>query len=520
MADAAVAAVMEKETLSGLLDRLLPLADIKKKSRLVSVFEGREELNAFEEEIKKLQELLIYDDEKAQDFAADILLGRITLCAAQTRLRVEKNFASVIKLKSALNLDARTADTLVNAYASPSSPMFFDDEMTAALNEAGPADSGDGYKRALTAAGMLKDKARALDQISPAQNKKNLDEIAGEFSLGRKLKNDIQNVYADNIYADIKKRFYDIFNALEKENPDKELNSVLAAKVMLCVLGEQDARDISVLGRELKYPILEEDLTAIGMRYLRTKSVKEIVATIDALLKRLPFCSAKEENLGLAVKVLLDGTRESLDSAQTEAQSLKDQSAFRAGLNKHECFSGFVFDLAPQFAGKITLEELLEKYNALLKDLPFCSCESENWDTACRLLLGRISKEEAISQAQYGKDLRAQTLVHGLAPECLKKYLGTQSPEEVTKYIERSLKPYNFWKNDEAKHLYAQRTIVSELNGLWGREATKFVLNALEDGETPEGIETMFTLFKPRTIAKMDFKELEKTYKEDFKKYV
>lgn len=71
----------------------------------------------------------------------------------------------------------------------------------------------------------------------------------------------------------------------------------------------------------------------------------------------------------------------------------------------------------------------------LLHALPYCSDEKDNKELACKVLLGSLSQEEAAKQAQYLRDLKAQTLTQGLAPELMKSYLGTKSAEELMKFL-------------------------------------------------------------------------------------
>ncbi len=498
-------------TVVSVIEKYLPLASVRKKEKLEQCFCGKRDVKILKEDIIKLKAHLIYQDERAQDLAADVLLGTITLGAAQKRLRIEKNFSSVLQFKGTLSLDEKVLTLLADAYASPSSPMFFDDEMTAALAEVQTMKNVEGdYKKALAAVELLKQKARLLGKSSEKEQETELEEISKKYSLNLKLRTDLKEIFCTNPYSKLKEQFHKNFNMLEEANRNEPLNAALAAKTMLCQITAEDALEITLLAKEIKYPLLEEDLTAIGVRYLRSKGIKDISATLDALLKRLAFYEVKEENLGLAVRVLLDGTKDALDHAEEKAKKFKARALFRAGLSKHECFNGYVFEIAKKFTGEISLDGLLEKYGKILSTFAYCSDVSENWDLACKLLLGKITEADALEQALYRRDLKAQTLIHGLAPECLKKYLGTDSPEEVTKYLESTLKGYSFWQKDEEKHLYAQQAVVAELNGMWGAGVTQYILKDLEGGNSVLNIQNHLTFLGSKEVAKMSFAEISK----------
>ena len=152
--------------------------------------------------------------------------------------------------------------------------------------------------------------------------------------------------------------------------------------------------------------------------------------------------------------------------------------------------------------------------NELLQTLPYCADAKDNKELACKVLLGSLSHEEAAKQAKYLRDLKAQTLTQGLAPELMKSYLGTKPAEEILKFFEENLAPYTFWKSDREKHVFALRTLVGELNGTYNRRISQFVLDMLENGSSLELMTDMLSNIQTRKAGKEELDNLLNMYKQ------
>ena len=243
-------------------------------------------------------------------------------------------------------------------------------------------------------------------------------------------------------------------------------------------------------------------------------TLSDIAATFEAVLKKLPHVSGAEENLGLAVRVLLDGTEESFETARKKASIRRDREVLREKLSKNELYSGYEYDFAERFGGKKDFAQIEREMDDLLNSLPFCSQKKENKELACKVLLGSLSQEEASKQAQYLRDLKAQTLTQGLAPELLKSYLGTKSADELMKFFDESLSPYTFWKSDREKHNFALRTLVGELNGTYNRRISQFVLEMLENGSSLDLMTDMLSNIQKKKTSKEELENLLDRYKQ------
>ena len=95
-------------------------------------------------------------------------------------------------------------------------------------------------------------------------------------------------------------------------------------------------------------------------------------------MRRLPHISQPEENLGLAVRVLLDGTASSLDQAMQQASLQREREMLRRNLAKKELYTGYEYELAERFGGKKTLVQLERDMDEILDSLPFCLDKNDN----------------------------------------------------------------------------------------------------------------------------------------------
>lgn len=412
--------------------------------------------------------------------AAQVLMDKITLSAARRRLRINKNRAAINRFKTALKLTDADTRMLLNSCASLSAPMFFDEEMRAALSSPVMKDKNDEEKARL-ALSILKEKALACRSAAAAKkNEENILKAAQEYLLPVSVSNKLLTLYAVPCAVDFEKEFNKYISELSAVNKEGRFNALLAAQIMLGRFEPQDAYSACELSKEIKYFLSDADFLTLSCRYGSGKNAGAVAVTLEEVLKRLPYADAKEENLGLAVSVLLAGTQEAMTEALEKAQKFKERTLYKKQLNRHDAFEGFVHQIAKKYTGVKGVPQVLEEFESVIKELPFCSSEKENKDLACKIMLGHISKEEGVSQARFRRNIRAAELTAGLAPGVLKKYLGTQSSDEVLEFFKERLKPYSFWMTDENMHLAALEALVAELNGARSSDEAEAELRALQ----------------------------------------
>ena len=300
-------------------------------------------------------------------------MDEITLAAAQRQLRVYNNATSIAELTGALQTPANEVDFLLNSFASFGANYFFDTEFAAALKEIQDNPSLSDASRAQQALDILVAKAKHhVQQLPhlPEENRENIYQVADKYLLSLATTASLLAAYNVAGAGDFKVRFTTLFEELAKINPNEKLNASLAAKTLLYQLTPKDAQDITLTSGLLRGKILEDDLMVIACRYLKSKTPQDIVDTFEAVLKRLPHVQQKEENLGLAVQVLLDGTEAMFEKAQKKATLRREQILLRKALARHSTFAGYEYDLAERFAGQKDFVQIEQETNQLLAQLP------------------------------------------------------------------------------------------------------------------------------------------------------
>lgn len=500
----------------GTIYNMLPGIDDDYAAKLVYTLENKKSLPQLQQDIADIAARLNSDSPMTDTTAAKILLDEITLNAALRQLHIYNNSTTITELCAALEVSAKDTSKLLDVYASFSTRKYFDEEFAAALKDVQDQDMPDKDK-ALFAVNILLEKADAL--LAPSaktakQNRKEIFKFADKYGLSVKLTAELEVLYTRPASVSFKLESRRLMEQLLKQNPDERLCASLTARAMLCQITPKDAQDTALLSKLLNGRILEEDLMVIACRYLKAKSPADIAGTFESVLKKLPHVSDPWENLGLAVRVLVDGTADSFEAAGKKASVRRDREVLRKTLSKKDLYAGYEYDLAERFGGKKTFIQLEREMNELLQTLPYCADAKDNKELACKVLLGSLSHEEAAKQAKYLRDLKAQTLTQGLAPELMKSYLGTKPAEEILKFFEENLAPYTFWKSDREKHVFALRTLVGELNGTYNRRISQFVLDMLENGSSLELMTDMLSNIQTRKAGKEELDNLLNMYKQ------
>ncbi len=478
----------------GTIYKMLPNIDDDYAAKLVYTLESTKTLPRLQQDIADISAQLGQTSAMSDTIVAKILLDEITLPAALRQLRVYNNAISITELTQALETDPEDIDLLLNYYAAFGAAHFFDTEFAAALKDVRDNQDMPDAEKARYALNILLSQSKqdlSANVDLPQKNKKAIYQTADQYHLSLQITASLLAVYTANGAMDFASYFKTLFDELQTINPDEKLNASLAAKTMLCYITPKDAHDITLTSKLLKGQILEEDLMIIACRYLKEKTPQDIVDTFYAVLKRLPHVSQQEENLGLAVQVLLDGTEACFDKAQKKASLRRERILLQEALLTQDTFAGYEHDLAQHFAGQKTFEQLQADTQEILDQLPYCQNKSENKELACKVLLGTLSQAEAQQQASYLRDLKAKTLTKGLAPQVLKNYLGTKPAEEIIAFFEHSLANYTFWKSNPAAHEFALQALVEELNGTSNTTISHFVLDMLEQGSSLEIVNDM-----------------------------
>ena len=486
---------------SGMLStiyNMLPGIDNDYAAKLVYTLEDKKTMEELQQDIADLAAQLNSDSPMTDTLIAKMMLDECTLAAALRQLRIYNNSTSITELCAALNIPAKDTNRLLEVYASFSSHHYFDEAFERALQHVEQEDESDEIK-ARNALEKLLEQAEEIcshDKETIAANRTDIFKLADAYHLPVKLTAELELLYSQPASILFKPAFEQLLTELLTHNPQTSLCASLAARALLCQITSKDAQDIAITSKLLDNKLLEEDLLIIACRYLKIKSPQDIADAYNAVLKKLPHVDNPEENLGLAVRVLLDGTPASFETAMQLAGVKRERELLRRALSARPLYSGFEYELAERYAGKKTFAQLENDMQDLLKTLPYCVATDENKELACKVLLGILSPEDAHAQACYMQNIKAHAITQGLAPGIMKHYLGTKSAKELTKFFNDSLKPYTFWKTNREKHLFALHTLVEELNGLYNRQITDFVLEMLENGSSVDVLTDMLSTIR------------------------
>lgn len=472
---------------------MLPGIDNDYAAKLVYILEDKKSLEELQQDIADLAAQLNSDAAMADTLIAKMLLDECTLSAALRQLRIYNNSTSITELCAALNIPAKDTSKLLEVYASFSSSHFFDEAFEQALEQITDKDLSDETK-ARQALDILLHQVQEICLHDPqiiAQNRTAILQLADTYHLSVKLTAELELLYSQPASVLFQPVFEHLLTDLLSYNPQENICASLAARTMLMQITAKDAQQIATTANLLNNKLLEEDLLIIACRYLKSKTPQDIVDAYDAVLKKLPYVDNPEENLGLAVRVLLDGTPASLQQAIESATLKRNRELLHRSLVKNPLYDGYEYELAQHYADRKTFEQLNNDMQEILVALPHCTNSDENKELACKVLLEMISLEEAHAQACYMQNIKNHAITQGVTPHLMKHYLGTKSATKLTEFFNESLATYTFWKTDRKKHLFALHILIEELNGAHNRQVTDFMLNMLEKGASVDVLTNM-----------------------------
>lgn len=504
---------------SGMLStiyNMLPGIDNDYAAKLVYTLEDKKTLEQLQQDIADLAAQLNSDSAMTDTTIAKMLLDECTLSAALRQLRIYNNATSINELCAALNLPAQQTGMLLEVYASFSSRRYFDEALEQALKQVQGENLTD-EQQARNAVEILLREAQEVythsSQIT-AQNRADIFALADQYHLPAKLTAELELLYSQPASILFRPEFEKLFADLTATHNRPAFCARLAARTMLCQITPKDAQDIAQTSKLLNDELLEEDLLVIACRYLKVKHPQDIADAYDGVLKKLPYVDNPEENLGLAVRVLLDGTPASFEAAVAKAAHKREVELLRRQLSKNALYSGYEYDLAQRFGGHKTQPQLDREMQSLLAQFPYCVCADENKELACKVLLGVLSQEEAHNQAAYMQNLKAVSVTQGLAPQLMKNYLGTRSAQELVTFFNQTLAPYTFWKSNREKHIFALRCLVEEQNGTYNPQISAFVLDMLENGSSTQVLSDMLGTIVQKKGSEQELQTLLEHYRQ------
>ena len=289
--------------------------------------------------------------------------------------------------------------------------------------------------------------------------------------------------------ADFSAAFESNLKDLNKINDNPAQNTVLACRVLLYILTKEEAAFAAQTAAAVKYPLEDEDLLTITLRYAGQKTPAETAEIFETILKRLPYLDDPVENLGLAARVMADGRLQALQDADVAAARRKDKILFMRAVAADKFFAGYEDEITNKFFGVSSAQEVSSIFRHILKELPHDKDIYENADTAVKVLLKKLPLQDAVNQARFKKGNSGAALATGLEQEAFESYLGVKNKEEVFAFFKQQLADYNFWKESEEKHCYALSVLVARLNGKLSPQSADLALFLLEAACPEESID-------------------------------
>lgn len=497
--------------------QLLPNIEDDYAAKLVCAFENTKELSALQKDITDLLVHVGHSAPKSDTLIARVLLDEIPLSAALLQLRIYDNVLSIVELTHALHLSEPDAEILLNYYASLGARYFFDTEFSSALNEIRSQNQLSATQKAQHAVQVLLSRAKQDIKEHPKRttdNQNAIYKVADKYHFSLALTAALIGAYAIPGATEFAPLFQATLDPLKEIDSNEPLLASLAAKILLCELTPKDAQQIALTSKLVKGQILEEDLQLIACRYLKHKTPQDIADTFDAVLTRLPHVNHKEENISLAVQVLLDGTEPVFEQAQAHAAYKKDRTLLYQALTRKTIFNGYEKQLAEYFAGKETIDHIEQSAQEILEKLPYVHNRTENHGLVCQVLLGVITQDEALRQANSRCNAQASDLTEELAPKVLVQYTGTKPVQKLIAFFNESLSPYSFWRKDPVAHEYALQTLVEQLNDTVPAHIVAFVLDMLENGSSVELVQDMRKNIQKNNTSPEELRGLLSMYKQ------
>ncbi|MBQ4493062.1 MAG: hypothetical protein II972_00435 [Elusimicrobiaceae bacterium] len=487
----------KEETLSILLPKATPAA-------IKWLALTRQNINNIKEEIASLKiKLSLSESFEADNILADILLGLTSLEAAKRKIEVLKSRQALGEICQILFLDEEYAKLLLKTYATPLSKTLF----IQACDELNPDFELKKDSSALSdIIDTLLDKAKKQEEAFLAtleQEKIFLETLLKEKLINKASYLDLSDLFFNQNSLSLKQEWEKLFKELKTIYDNKTLNAELCLNTLKGNITPKEAKEITKLGKVLNKPLLATDLQRLYLKYAPIKSAEEILTTLQTLLKKFDYVYLPEENLSLAVKVMLEASEQNLINAENTASYNKGKILFLRALCSNKFFASFARELTLRFYGKISVQDLSLLLQNITARLPGGTCK-ENADIGLKVLLGKLTFKEASAQANFLFDKRKKMFSNNFEQEALNTYLGTKSKEEVLNFFHTTLSQYDFWQKDNSKYCFALTILISQLNGNISEEWEITALKLLQEGAPEASVEIILKELSNQIISSFE----------------
>lgn len=436
-------------------------------------------------EIEKIKQEL--NLEMAGNLIVNILLCRQSKKAARRKVAVLKAQKILQNLAAEVALDKEYFSLLLQAYGQVSSKQLIQDL--------------EGQKTVDSLLEKLGE-PRVVLKVKAEENLKFLNTLYQDKKITLNTFRRLYKIYGFEGSPELKKVFNALVQEIENICPAFKNKEELAAKVFLAEIDKDELAPMLNLYKTFPHPLTADDLETIYFKYNNLPE-SEVQKIFKAILTRLPYKEEPYENLALAVKILKEGRPEIFASSKEQAEIRQEKLAYMQELAKVPFFLGYQDELTLKFFGKKTLMELGLDFKALLNNLPYAESYKENADIGVKIMLGKIPFQAGYAQALYRKENKAKLGEDPLRIEALQNYTGPQTKEQVLEFFRLKLKPYTFYKEDDAAYCAALAYLIDELNGKNPPNASTVALELFEQGLNEKQVDEILNKF----LQKVSFDE-------------
>ncbi|MDR0735043.1 MAG: hypothetical protein LBG16_05120 [Elusimicrobiota bacterium] len=453
--------------------KILPLADdyfLEELSRSAAVS------GAQVAELKKTLGAQGLNPRKLDNMLAEILLLRQSPKAAAHKVEVLKSRAALEEICESLSLSSDYRALLLDYFAAPASKELFTQT---------PLTKGQSKSAFAKTIDRLLETAQELDaNAAPraAANKNYINALFNDKKIPPSVWADLLAAYGARGSADFASGFEDILKKLAALNDNTAQNAVLACRVLLHNITQEEADFCARTAKAIKYALYDDDLQTIALKYAGRKTPAEIAEIFEAVLKRLPYLDDPLENLGSAARIVSDARPQTLQEEELKAAHRKGKVLFMRKLAADKFFAGYEDELTNKFFGQNSIEEISSMFHHILKDLPHGDDIYENADIAVKVLLKKLPLKDGVDQASFKKENRKADAASTLEQEAFESYLGTKNKDEILAFFSQKLADFAFWREDGEKHCCALSVLLEELNGKITPAAADLALFLLEAG--------------------------------------
>lgn len=129
------------------------------------------------------------------------------------------------------------------------------------------------------------------------------------------------------------------------------------------------------------------DIYKLSLKFAGILKASEIKGKFDKISKSLHYSVKPQENYALAMEVLLDET--TISEAIKKSMIKKSENEIKSFLGQYDWAKNHLDAIALKYAGEKTPHEILNKFNLLLKEIPYLENPQENSKLALEVLLDR-----------------------------------------------------------------------------------------------------------------------------------